>query len=364
MPRLATPALLALLAALLAPLAAGAQAAPEADRLAAIRTLVERRAAADSFSGVAIVARGGQPILSIAAGLADERAGTPVTLDTRFTLASLTKMFTAVAVAQLVEQGRLALADPIAKHLPDWPNADVARQVTIEHLLTHTSGLGSYWGPAFEARRDSLRTLADYVPLFAGQPLQFAPGERYAYSNAGFIVLGRIVEVVSGTSYHDYVQRHVFDPAGMRNTGFFDGTGTADVACSYTRQGASPGARRDVSDQREARGSSAGGGYSTAGDLLAFGRALTDGRLMRPETLRRFTTGRVDGPMGPKGVGYGFVVGFGGVPVVGHLGGSPGASHEFFLFPQQDLAVVLLTNRDVPETMPVAMRLRGFAMGR
>src|SRR5688500_16560662 len=159
-------------------------------------------AATDSFSGVVAIARNGKVLYSRAAGVADERTKAPITLDTRFTLASLGKMFTAVAIGQLLDQRKLALTDTVAKFLPDFPNRD-ARRVTIAQLLSHTSGLGSYCNERYEAQREGLFTLADYVPLFADEPLRFAPGERFGYSNSGYIVLGRIVETVSGLAFDD-----------------------------------------------------------------------------------------------------------------------------------------------------------------
>jgi D-alanyl-D-alanine carboxypeptidase len=274
----------------------------------------------------------------------------------------MTKMFTAVAVAQLAERGTLALSDPIARHLPDYPNADVARRVTIEQLLTHTSGMGSFWNARYAARRDSLFTLADYVPLFAGDPLSFEPGARFGYSNAGYIVLGRIVEAASGMSYYDYVQRHIFEPAGMRNTGFYDRQGkAANVAIGYTRQGAPAGQRVDhAPGGRELRGGSAGGGYSTAEDLLAFGRALAANTLMSAESARRFTTGAVAGPGGPASYGYGFMTRLAGTTerVAGHNGGAPGTTNHFYTFPDRGLSVVLLTSRDSEETRPTWERMR------
>lgn len=142
--------------------------------------------------------------------------------DTRFNLGSMTKMFTAVAIAQLAELGKLSFHDPISRHLPDYPNEAVASKVTIHHLLTHTSGMGDYQNEKFYARLDQLRTLSDLVPLFVNDPLAFESGAKWDYSNAGFVVLGLIIEKVSGQDYFTYVKQHVFKPAGMTSTDFYE----------------------------------------------------------------------------------------------------------------------------------------------
>ena len=222
---------------------------------------LDAMAVTDSLPGMVAIADNGKIVFSRAGGIADERSKAPNSPETRFTLASLGKMFTAVAVAQLVEQGKLALTDTAGKFLPDFPNRDV-RRVTVQQLLTHTSGLGLYWNDRYEARRASLFTLADYVPLFAEDTLLFAPGSRFGYSNNGYIVLGRIAEAASGMSYYDHVKHNVFDRAGMPNTGYYDRSGeTPNGAVGYSRDAS--GALQNNLGLRELRGSSAGGGYST-----------------------------------------------------------------------------------------------------
>ena len=309
----------------------------------------------DSLSGVVAIAQHGKVVLSRVSGIADERTKVPIAMDTRFTLASLGKMFTAVAIAQLVEQGKVALSDTVGKFLPDYPNRDVARRVTVEHLLTHTSGLGTYWNDRYVGRRTSLVALADYVPIFGTDPLLFTPGERWEYSNAGYIVLGRIVEAVSGMSYFDYTKRHIFERARMPNTGYYDQTGeTRNGAVGYFR--ASPDAAlRDNLDQRELRGSSAGGGYSTAPDLVAFLDALFGNRLIEQETRERFTSGKVDGPFGVKRYGYGFILrpARDTVTGYGHTGGFSGMATQAFHYPGRGYSLVVLLNRSGPVTGPV-----------
>src|SRR5262249_14922197 len=154
----------------------------------------------------ALLAQGDNVFFTKACGLASRAWNQPNRLDTKFNLGSMNKMFTSVAIAQLVEKGKVSLDDTIGKHLPDYPNRDAAQKATVRHLLTHTSGLADYFNNKFmDASRTRFRTIADYFPLFADNPLQFEPGTRNRYSNAGFMVLGAIVQKASGVDYFDYV---------------------------------------------------------------------------------------------------------------------------------------------------------------
>src|SRR6267142_2069480 len=180
--------------------------------------LLDRLAAADRFSGVVLMAKDGQPFYQKAYGLADRDKKIPNNLDTRFRLGSMNKMFTSVAVAQLVERGKIKYTDTVAQLLPDYPDKDAAAKITVHHLLTHTSWLGDFFGEGFDQKKDSLHGLKDYLQLFAGKPLKFEPGKQFEYSNAGMIVAGLIVERVSGQSYYDYVREHVYKPAAMNGS--------------------------------------------------------------------------------------------------------------------------------------------------
>src|SRR5207245_1733128 len=132
---------------------------------------------------------------------------------------SMNKMFTAVAVLQLAQAGKIKLTDPIGKYLTDYPNKDLASKVTIHHLLTHTGGTGDIFGPEFEAHRLELKTLQDYVKLYGKRDLQFDPGTKWEYSNYGFLLLGVLIEKVSGKSYYDFVAENIYKVAGMTNSG-------------------------------------------------------------------------------------------------------------------------------------------------
>src|SRR6266850_7414625 len=186
--------------------------------LAALRVEAEKAAAADRFSGALLVVKDGNPVFTAAYRLADREKKIYNKLDTRFRIGSMNKMFTAVSVLRLVQAGKIKLTDPLGKYLADYPNQDVASKVTIHHLLTHSGGTGDFFGPQFDAHRLEIRALRDYVTLYGKRDLAFEPGSRWAYSNYGFLLLGLVIEKVSGGSYYDYVREHVYKPAGMTSS--------------------------------------------------------------------------------------------------------------------------------------------------
>ena len=185
----------------------------EEELIATLRQHLQEDVAADKFSGAVLVARNGKPIFAQAYGLADREHNVPNTFHTLLHC-SMNKMFTGVAALQLVQAGKLKLEDPLGKYLTNYPNKDLAAKVTISELLTNTGGTGDIWGPEFDKHRLELRTLQDYINLYGDRPLRFEPGSRWEYSNYGFILLGAVIEKVSGESYYDYVREHIYVPAG------------------------------------------------------------------------------------------------------------------------------------------------------
>jgi D-alanyl-D-alanine carboxypeptidase len=316
---------------------------PQAQALAALRDHAEERARADEFAGAVLVARHGKVLLQDAWGHADRKAGVANTPSTRFRIGSMNKMFTAVATLQLVEAHKLALDDPIGKHLPTYPNKEVAAKVTMRHLLTHTGGTGDIFGPEFDQHRLQLRGHRDYLKLYGWRGLTQEPGTRFEYSNYGFVLLGALIERVSGMSYDDYVGDHVFRRAGMRSTGSLpEAVEVPDRAVGYMRP--SPGGPwMPNTDTLPWRGTAAGGGYSTVGDLLRFAQALGSGRLISKVTLAEATRPH------QQQYGYGFdVQGQGRLGSYGHGGGAPGMNGELRIFPQLGYVVVSLSNLDPP----------------
>ena len=283
-----------------------------------------------------VLGRNGAPVFQRALGMADREAGRPNDTETAFNLGSINKAFTQIAIRQLAQAGLLDLDSALGRAWPDYPNADVARRVTVRQLLQHRSGIGGniFAAPAGGSRA-TLRRLADFLPLFVAESLQFDPGTRQQYSNAGYVVLGLLVERLSGEDYYDYVRRHIYEPAGMRRTGHFAWDSLPpNTAIGYTpgRPDAPPGTplRRNT-DMLPGRGSSAGGGYSTAADLLRFVQALRENRI-------------------PAG----------GPPGLGVAGGAPGinAVLEGDLPGGYDL--VVLANLDPPAAERIARLVRGW----
>ncbi len=299
----------------------------EPEALAAADKEISRLAVEQRFSGAALVARNGKPLLARAVGYADREHQIPNRLDTKFNLGSMNKMFTAVAIAELAQEGKLTFNDPMGKYLADYPNPQAARKVTIHNLLTHTGGTGDIFGPEFEANLEKLREPQDYVRLYGKRAPAFEPGSRWEYSNYGFVLLGAIIEKVSGQSYYDYIREHVYQPAGMTSSdSYWKTEKIPNQAIGYTRVGTSQ--LHPNYDSLPMRGSPAGGGYSTVTDLLSFANALLNHKLLSENYLRLVTTGKAAAPGGKYA--YGFEdQSEGGVRWFGHGGGAPRHQRRF-----------------------------------
>ena len=330
--------------------------------LSHLQNYASKLAHADRFSGVVLLAKNDKVLLSQAYGQADRSKALPNRMETRFGIASMGKMFTAVAIAQLVEAGKLRYDDTIAKVLPDYPNREIAEKVTIHHLLSHTSGLGDFFDkPGFAEPGLPLLRPRDFFRLFASDALKFEPGKGWDYSNAGFIILGAIIEHVSGQDFHSYVRQHIFQPAGMTQTGYAvsasPGTRTiSDLAIGYTKMGSAqwkPG-------PSDGAGGPAGGGFSTAGDLLRFAHALLGHHLVSSQSLNMMTTGKAVANFAPDAeYGYGFMLQGGhGEKSFGHGGGFPGVCTQMDIFPLSGTVCIVLSNYDPPGANKIAVRAR------
>ena len=292
-------------------------------------------------------------IFEQAYGEAARRFHVPNRPETRYNTGSLGKMFTAVAIAQLVEAGKLNWNDPVAKYLPDFPRP-LGDKITLHQLLTHTAGLGDIFGDRFFATpRTKFAGNHDYYLFSLKEPPVGEPGGKFEYSNTGFITLGEVVERVSGQAYSDYVKAHIFTPAGMNSTGDYRlDEEVENVAIGYTKMdenGPLEGPWRNNLAQQLYRGMAAGGGYTTARDLFAFSRALKNGKLLKPATRDLLWAGKVDmqGPDSRYGYGFGDLK-RGGQRMVGHTGGFPGVNTELAIYLEQDVTVVVLSNLDPP----------------
>jgi CubicO group peptidase (beta-lactamase class C family) len=313
---------------------------------------------AEEFSGAVIVAKDGKPIFAQAYGMADREKQRVNTLDTPFNLGSNNKMFTALLIARLVEQGKLDWNDKLGKYLPDWPQQDVREKVSIEHLLTHTSGLGEFWGAEHDAQRTSLDGVVKYAALFKSDAPSAEPGKDFKYSNNGFVLLGLIAERVARGDYYELVRQYVYRPAGMTNSDHYRPDDERSMrAIGYQKDG-SPN-----TTSLAARGSPAGGGYASANDLLHFANALQAGKIVRTDTLDRMTTkhSQMGGPN--AGYGYGFGVFQDRERRYGHNGGAPGINASFEIFPDSHYVVIVLANTDRGAS-EIAQRLARMIMGR
>jgi D-alanyl-D-alanine carboxypeptidase len=332
----------------------------EPDQLvAATREKIEAEAKKDRFSGAVLIAKDGKPILIEAYGLADRHIHKPNTRKTQFRIGSAGKLFTTAAVLQLAQAGKLDLKAPIGRYLADYPNQDIATKVTVGNLLSHTGGTGDFFGPEFVKHREQLRNPKDYIDLFGSRPPVFEPGTKREYSNYGFMILGRVVEVVSGLPYDQYVAANIFAPAGITASGFQpESLKLKSRAVAYTEiQGRlKPVTQESLRQYRalhgtgymEFRGGPAGGGYATVEDLLKFMNVLTTGKILSAEYLHILTMGRVtmlDGSL--AGYDYG-----GRLPdgrrFIGHAGGAPGQCANVRHYLNNGYTIIVFENRDPP----------------
>ena len=240
---------------------------------------------ADEFSGVVLVAKDFVPFATKATGFADAARGVPNATGTNFNISSITKVFTAVAIGELVDQGKVSLDDPLTKYLPSYPKATGDR-ITIAMLLGHTAGTGDYLNdPGYPRVRDSFDTVDELIAAVnVSVPVGTVPGATYKYSNTGYLLLGAVIEKASGRDYYDYVTEAVLQRAGIAG-GFLPNTEDERSLRGYAL-----GYRPDGTTNWKvlpARGTPAGGAYASAPDLLAFHRALANGLLAKPETLRK-----------------------------------------------------------------------------
>jgi CubicO group peptidase (beta-lactamase class C family) len=332
----------------------------EADALKALSVRANELAREDQFSGAVLVAKDGRVLFSRAYGLADRKRGISNTLRTRFRIGSMSKMFTAVAILQLVAAGKVELSARLGTYLPDYPNREVARKVTIHELLTHTGGTGDIPWSDFLAHRKELRTFVDYVRLYGKRALEFEPGTRWAYSSYGFVLLGLVIEEVTGQSYYDYVRTHVYARAEMTRSGSLpEDQAVPDRAIGYTKP-AGTTASVPNTDTLPYRGNSAGGGYSTVEDLARFAHALLSHDLLHADSTSLLITGKV-----AAGPGVNYAYGFedardaGGNGWVGKGGVAPGMNGDLRIYPRSGYVVAVLSNIDPPAAQRISEHLDG-----
>jgi CubicO group peptidase (beta-lactamase class C family) len=401
-----------------APLRLGVRQQSKSDLTAAIESFVSVRAAADSFSGVVAVVRQGSVVYQRAAGFADRDAQRTIDLHTKLQTASATKMFTQIAIWQLIQAKRIALTDTVGKFLPGYPNETVRRQVTVEQLLRHRSGVGSFWNAEFMARRSSVRTVDDYLQLFQRDSLLFPPGTSEAYSNGGYVILGAIIERLSGKTYHEYLRERIIVPAGLTGTVPNDNhVQLTNAAIGYTTQPMGGGTARS-GDTRLAGPGGSRPGYGPAATRDSSGIVIRrpgdstppaaggrlrligpDGREVTQEEARAARAGRAGAPRRPNSGMMGGMASPAGdyfttasdllklaTALTTHRlldsahtaaflgaryasgndyranGGGPGVNAEFSIYPSGDV-VAVLSNYDPPSATAVAEHIRGLLRG-
>ena len=322
-----------------------------------IRSTLDRLVRNNDFSGCVTVSDGTKTVFDECRGLAERRFNVPADRQTKFHIGSMDKMFTAVAIAQLVEAGKLSWNDTLALRVPEYPDQATAKKITVWQLLHHTSGLGDFLVPELFEHREKFVDPVDYLGLIARQPKASEPGKQWSYSNSGYMLLGRIIENVSGENYSDYVQRHVFAPAGMDSSGFdsLDDV-VPKLAVGYYHDGPFSDAWKADWFKTLYRGGPAGGGYSSNADLLRFSTALRAGKLVKSATLAKMFDDEV--PAGPGG----YAAGFGdrishGRHVRGHAGGIEGTDTNLAIVWETGATVALTSNEGPGQSWFFAERI-------
>ncbi|HNT54144.1 MAG TPA: serine hydrolase domain-containing protein, partial [Anaerolineaceae bacterium] len=319
---------------------------------------------ADQPGAAVIVMKAGQTLLRKGYGLAQLELGVSVDPAMIFRIGSITKQFTAVCILMLCEQGRLSLQDDITRHLPDYPTG--GRNITIEHLLTHTSGIKSYtslpeWYPLW--RKDL--TLDELMALFKDQPFDFEPGERFQYNNSGYILLGAIIEKLSGMPYARFLQTQIFDRLGMTHTLYDDTTRLIPGRAAGYSKG--PDEYINTPYLSMTHPYAAGALISNVDDLACWNAALTASELLKPETLALAFQPYHLNDGSATGYGYGWSIwNYEGSTFIEHGGGINGFTCGAVRVPAAGVYVALLTNLDEAPNNPnvVAFKLATMAIGK
>ncbi len=319
----------------------------------------------DGPGGAAIVVADGEVVFRAARGMADLELAVPLDPEHVFRLGSITKQFTAAAILQLADEGKLSVEDDITDHLPDYPTH--GHTITIEHLLTHTSGISSYTDiPGYmigaEIRAD-LNT-EELIEVFHDLPMRFAPGTRWEYCNSGYVLLGAIIETVSGQSYPDYVREHIFQPLGMEHSHY---GGPQLIPGRVQGYAEGPDGVVNAPYLSMTQPHAAGSLLSTLDDLARWNAALLAGEVVSAESLARMTTEITLADGEGAGYGYGLAIGtFRGEPSISHGGGIHGFATYGMWLPESRVYVAVLSNNPSNPVSPnlLATELAAEAIGK
>jgi CubicO group peptidase (beta-lactamase class C family) len=347
--RSTAPWALVLLVFVATPLTAAAQDAARFDQL--VQSYVSSR----SFMGAVLIARGAEVVFSKGYGLANVEWDIPNTPATKFRLGSITKQFTAASILLLEERGKLKVEDPVSQHLPDAPPAWKA--VTIAHLLNHTSGIPSFTSfPEYRSRQPFAASTEQIVSWFRDKPLEFPPGEKMNYSNSGYVLLGYLIEKITGDTYEHFVQQNIFTPLGMKDSGY--DSNSAIIRNRAAGYSPGPNGRVNAGFIHMSIPHAAGALYSTTEDLLRWELGLFGGKLLSSASLQKMTT--------PAKNNYAFglvVLGVDGHKTFTHGGGIEGFNTMLAYLPDDKVTIVVLSNMNGPAVDELGPRLGAMALG-
>ena len=335
---------------------------PDALVIQTIDNLVQEAYKPSEPGTAVIVVRDGEVIYRKGQGMANLELGIPIEPDMVFRIGSLTKQFTAVAILILAEQGKLALNDPITKFLPDYPTHD--HLITVEHLLTHTSGVKSYtsmpeWLPLW--RTDF--TVQELIDFFKDQPMEFAPGKRFDYSNSGYILLGAIIEKVSGQTYEQFIQHRIFDPLGMKHSYYDSPLRVIPRRTAGYDKG--PDGYTNAAYLSMTQPYSAGSLASSVDDLALWDAALYTDQLLKQDTLQQaFATHRLADGSGTE-YGYGWATSkLAEHLTAGHGGGIHGFGSFAIRLPEEHVFVAALSNNTGTHPGELALKIAAWVIGQ
>lgn len=322
--------------------------------LARMEQVVQSFVKDKQFMGAVLVARGNDVLLDKGYGFANLEWQIPDSPKTKFRLGSITKQFTAASILLLEERGKLKVDDPVKKYMPDAPAA--WDKITIFNLLTHTSGIPNFTSfPDYRKLEPFAATREELVTRFRDKPLDFQPGEKWSYSNSGYVLLGYLIEKISGESYAQFVQDNIFKPLGMADSGYDSNSAIIEDRASGYAPGQNGIANAGYIDMTIPL--SAGGLYSTTEDLLRWEQGLFGGKLLSPASLKKMTT--------PFKNDYAFGLGVrsvNGHEEIAHGGGIEGFNTALAYYPDEKLTVVVLANVNGP-AQEIATDLHTIAEG-
>ncbi len=311
----------------------------------------------DEFSGAVLISKGDQILLENFCGEASKRYHVANNIDTKFNLGSMNKMFTSVGILQLVERGHLTLDDPISKYVDEsWLPTEITNQITVHHLLSHTSGLGSYFNSTYwSSSRQQFRKVEDYKPLVRGGRPSSAPGKNFRYSNTGMLLLGVVIEKVTGQDYFDYIRENIYQPAGMLDTDCYEmDQPVENLAIGYVRTKDNEYGWENNIYKHVLKGGPAGGGFSTVRNLHKFSQALINEKLVTKSSLDLLWKNHT------SSYGYGFSLKSSSAgKVIGHGGGFPGINSNLDIFPDSGYVVIVMSNYSSAAS-PVARKIRQY----